>query len=69
MALTQAQLRVTLRWAHIIIGLILLCYVYSPLGRNVIFQIFVKFILIPLLVVSGIWLWKFGVFNKLFKFR
>ncbi len=66
MTLSQGKLRVMLRWTHIIIGLILLCYIYSPLGRIGLFQMMIKIVLIPILVLSGVWLWKFTNVNKLF---
>ena len=64
MPLTQKKLRVVLRWVHIIVGLILLCYIYSPFGEALLFQWIVKIFLIPLLVVSGVGLWKSTILNK-----
>ncbi len=66
MPLTPNKLRSILRWVHLVIGAILLCYVYSPFGQNVLFQWVVKIFLIPILVISGFGLWKFPVFNRLF---
>lgn len=69
MSFNQNQIRVVLRWAHIVLGLALLCYVYSPFSRYVAFQIFIKFLAIPFIVISGLWLWKPKIFNKLFQAR
>lgn len=64
--MTVARLRTIFRWVHIVLGLTLLCYVYSPFHKYIAFQIFVKFAAIPVIVISGLWLWKFNVFNRLF---
>ena len=66
MAPTQTKIRVIFRWVHLILGLILLCYVYSPFGQYLAFRLFVKIIAIPVIVLSGLWLWKFNFFNRLF---
>jgi len=66
MAPTQAKIRVIFRWIHVVLGLILLCYVYSPFGQNLIFRLFVKIFAIPVIVLSGLWLWKFNFFNRFF---
>lgn len=63
------KIRIILRWLHIIIGLILLCYIYSPFSKYAAFQIFVKFIAIPIVVISGLWIWKFTAFNKFLRAR
>lgn len=64
--MNQARLKKVLRWLHIILGLVIMCYIYSPFHRNVNFQIFVKFFVIPIITLSGVWIWKFKQLNKLF---
>ena len=64
-----AKLRTGLRWLHIVFGLVILFYIYSPFHQYKAFQIVVKCAIIPVLVLSGIWLWKFNVFNKFFHIR
>lgn len=67
--LTQTRIRVIFRWIHVILGLVLLCYVYSPFGAYSAFRFFVKWIAIPVIVLSGLWLWKFNLFNKWFRIK
>lgn len=62
--MSEAKLRVLLRWVHIILGLVLMCYVYSPLGEAKWFQIAIKFIVLPAIVLTGVWIWKFQLLNK-----
>ena len=66
MTLTSARLRIIFRWIHVTVGVILLCYIYSPFSRYEAFRIFVKFVAIPVIVISGLWLWKFNLFNRWF---
>lgn len=58
-----------LRWTHLSLGLVILCYIYSPWAAFVSFQVFVKFIIVPVIVLTGIWIWKFAACNKLLKIR
>ena len=67
--LNETKMRSILRWTHIILGLVIMCYVYSPFGKVQAFQIAVKFLVIPLIALSGFWLWKFKAFNRFFKIR
>lgn len=67
--MSEAKLRMILRWTHITFGLVVLCYIYSPWATFVSFQVFVKFIVVPVIVVTGIGIWKFAIFNKLLKIK
>jgi hypothetical protein len=67
--MSEAKLRMILRWVHIILGLVILCYIYSPWAASVSFQLLVKFIIVPVIVVTGIWIWKFTAFNKLLRIK
>ena len=66
MALAQIKMRVILRWVHVVLGLVIMCYIYSPFHVSPWFQIAVKFVVIPVITLSGLWLWKFAQFNKFF---
>ena len=67
--MNEGKLRTVLRWTHIILGLVVLCYIYSPWATILPFRIFVKFIVVPVIVVTGLWIWKFTVFNYFFRIR
>lgn len=56
--MTAARLRVILRWTHILGGIFVGSYFYSPLSDAAWAAPLIKFVLIPLLVVSGIVMWK-----------
>ena len=67
MKLTQAKLRVILRWVHLVLGLVIMCYIYSPFHEKEWFQIVMKFVVIPVITFTGLWVWKFKAFNKFFR--
>ena len=62
-----AKIRTIQRWVPMVFGLIVLCYIYSPFSQSTGFQIFVKWLVMPVLVISGLWLWKPQVVNSVFK--
>jgi len=61
------KIRIMIRWIHIVSALIILSYVYSPFHDRYFFQIIMKFIVIPVVTLTGIWIWKFRQFNKFFR--
>ena len=69
MALTQSKIRVILRWVHIVLGLVIMCYIYSPLSKYLVFKRMMQFIVIPVITFTGLWIWKFNAFNKFFKIK
>ncbi|HLF17646.1 MAG TPA: hypothetical protein VI749_01985 [Candidatus Omnitrophota bacterium] len=64
MALTEKKIRLMLRWLHIVLGLVIMCYIYSPLHQYPAFQVAMKFFIIPTITASGLWIWKFKAFNR-----
>ena len=57
--------RSILRWVHIILGIPILGYIYSPFDQIPNYAPLVRFIFFPLLVVSGLWMWKGHVVRRL----
>lgn len=50
--------RNAVRWLHICVGALIATYIYSPWIENVLFQNTIRFIVIPLTAITGLWLWK-----------
>ena len=67
--ITQKRARTICRWLHLILGLVILCYIYSPFGKYPVFNIFVKFFAIPLILLSGLWLWKPHLLNRILRIK
>ncbi len=55
------------RWLHIAVGGIIAIYIYSPWGQNPTFQMATKAVVIPLTILSGLWLWKGHLLRKKLK--
>ncbi|MBZ0165701.1 MAG: hypothetical protein K8I00_02765 [Candidatus Omnitrophica bacterium] len=63
------KIRVMLRWVHIVFGLVIMCYIYSPFHQYVVFQWIVKAGILPVVTLTGIWVWKFAAVNKILKIQ
>jgi hypothetical protein len=50
--------RALYRTVHLVAGAILGAYVYSPLGDVGWFKFTTRDIVVPLIMVTGVWLWK-----------
>ena len=65
-SMTATTFRKALRWFHIIGGLILGTYIYSPWGSDPVFSAFTLFVVTPAMVLSGLWMWKQAAIMRLF---
>ena len=61
--------RSILRWIHIIFGLPILGYIYGPPEEVQQYAPMFRFIFVPILVLSGFWMWKGHVLLRLFSKR
>ena len=58
--------RSILRSIHIIFGLTLLGYIYGPPSETLQYLPYFRFIYVPVVVLSGLWMWKGHVVRRLF---
>jgi uncharacterized protein (DUF2141 family) len=63
--MTTTNTRNAMRWVHIGIGAIIVAYVYSPWGSLPLFQLAVQAIVLPTVILSGLWLWKGHLLRKM----
>ncbi len=56
--------RMIFRWLHIIVGIPVVGYVYTPFEALPDFAWMVRIIFLPVLLVSGFWMWKGHLFRK-----
>lgn len=54
----DATQRPILRWIHIVFSIPIIGYVYSPFKDLPDYAPVVRFISIPILVLTGFWMWK-----------
>jgi hypothetical protein len=53
------------RWIHIVFGIPILGYIYSPFEEIPKYAPLVRFVFLPTLVLSGLWMWKGHVLRRL----
>jgi hypothetical protein len=63
--MTQAIKRSIFRWTHIIFGIPIIGYVYSPFDQITKYASAVRFIFVPVIILSGLWMWKGHLLRRL----
>ena len=61
----DATKRTILRWIHIVFAIPIVGYVYSPFEELPNYAPVVRFVAIPLIVLTGLWMWKGHVLRRL----
>ncbi|MBA3915143.1 MAG: hypothetical protein H0X25_15105 [Acidobacteriales bacterium] len=56
--MNQATQRTIFRWIHTIFAVPILGYIYSPFDKLPSYAFPTRFIFLPVMVVSGLWMWK-----------
>jgi thiosulfate reductase cytochrome b subunit len=54
------------RWIHIVLAIPIAGYVYSPFEQLPNYAPVVRFVAIPVLIITGLWMWKGHVLRRLF---
>lgn len=57
--------RSILRWIHIVFGIPIVGYIYSPFDKIPQYAPVVRFIAVPVIVLSGLWMWKGHMLRRL----
>jgi len=63
--MTAINKRILVRWLHIVIAIPIIGYVYSPFEAIPDYAPLVRFIFLPLMVLSGLWMWKGHMVRRL----
>jgi hypothetical protein len=61
--------RSILRWIHIVFGIPIIGYVYSPFEQIPNYAPPVRFVFLPVILLSGLWMWKGHVLRRLISKR
>lgn len=64
--MTQAAKRSTLRWIHLVFSIPIIGYIYSPFEEIPNYAFPTRYIFLPILVLSGLWMWKGHAVRRLF---
>jgi hypothetical protein len=57
------------RWIHIVLSIPILGYIYSPFERIPNYAPATRFVFVPILILSGLWMWKGHVVRRLISKR
>ena len=61
--------RTIFRWIHIVFAIPIAGYVYSPFEELPNYAPVVRFVALPVIVLTGLWMWKGHVVRRLFSNR
>ncbi len=67
--MNQGVKRSILRWIHIVLGIPIVGYVYSPFEEIPNYAPAVRFVFLPGIVLSGLYMWKGHVLRRLISNR
>ena len=63
--MTEATKRSIFRWVHIICGIPILGYIYDSPSDTHNYAPSVRYVFLPVLLLSGLWMWKGHVLRRL----
>lgn len=61
--------RAIFRWIHIIFSVPIIGYIYSPFEQLPNYAPITRFIAVPMIVLSGLWMWKGHVVGRIISKR
>jgi hypothetical protein len=67
--MSQATQRSIFRWIHLVFSIPILGYIYSPFEEIPKYATRVRFVFVPIMLISGLWMWKGHVVRRLFSKR
>ena len=69
LTMKDATKRSILRWIHIVFSIPILGYIYSPFEEIPKYAARVRFVVVPVMLLSGFWMWKGHVLRRLISKR
>jgi hypothetical protein len=57
--------RSIVRWIHIVLSIPIIGYIYSPFEQLPLYAPRVRFVIVPVMVLSGLWMWKGHLMRRL----
>jgi thiosulfate reductase cytochrome b subunit len=64
--MSQATQRMIFRWIHIVIAIPIVGYIYSPFDKLPDYAPATRFVFLPIMVLTGLWMWKGHVVRRWF---
>jgi hypothetical protein len=63
--MNDATRRSIIRWIHIVISIPIIGYIYSPFEAIPDYAPAVRFVFLPVMALSGLWMWKGHLVRRL----
>ena len=57
------------RWIHLVFSIPILGYIYSPFDKIPSYAPATRFVFVPIMILSGLWMWKGHVVRRLISKR
>jgi hypothetical protein len=67
--MSQGVVRTIFRWIHIVFAIPIVGYIYSPFDKIPGYAAPTRYVFVPVIVLSGLWMWKGHVVRRLFSKR
>jgi hypothetical protein len=66
MRMKETTKRAIVRWLHLILAIPIIGYIYSPFDQIPNYAPITRFVFLPAMVLSGLWMWKGHLVRQLF---
>ena len=63
--MNQGTQRLIFRWTHIVFAIPIIGYIYSPFDKIPQYAPPTRYVFVPVLVFSGLWIWKGHLLRRL----
>jgi hypothetical protein len=63
--MNQGAIRLIFRWIHIAFSIPIVGYIYSPFDQIPNYAPVTRFVFVPVLILSGLWMWKGHTLRRL----
>jgi hypothetical protein len=67
--MNEATKRSIVRWIHVVFAIPILGYIYSPFEQIPNYAPATRFVFLPVMILSGFWMWKGHVLRRLISKR
>jgi hypothetical protein len=67
--MSNATKRSIFRWIHIVFAIPIVGYIYSPFEQIPNYAPVVRYVAVPVIVLTGLWMWKGHLLRRLFSKR
>lgn len=67
--ISPATERVILRWIHLVFAIPIVGYIYSPFQNLPDYAPLTRYVFLPVMVLTGLWMWKGYLVRRLFTKR